>query len=130
MIIGGLSPALSYHLVCAVTYCLGAVTLFLAAHRLSGLFWPAWFAGAAHSVRSPSAWLLADVANDIGGPLNARRYQTLMFWGEGPHVTSLMLIPVAILALDWALRERRPVPVYVGAIALASVVLSEARPSS
>ena len=30
----GLSPALSYHLVCAVTYCLGAVTLFLAAHRL------------------------------------------------------------------------------------------------
>ncbi len=122
--LSGASPALAYHFVCAVLYCLGPVTLYWLALRLSGRFWPAWFAGLAHSLLSPSAWLLAGVAGDIGGPLNARRFQTLVFYGEGPHVAALTLLPAAIVALDWALRRGSPVRVYLAAAALAAVVLT------
>jgi len=41
------SPAHSYHFVTAFFYCIGPVTLFWMAYRLSGLVWPSFSSGLA-----------------------------------------------------------------------------------
>jgi hypothetical protein len=118
------SPAHSYHFVTAFFYCAGPVTLFWMAYRLSGLVWPSFAGGLAYSLLSPSNFLSSVVRQDAGGWLHPRRLQALVVYGEGPHVTSMALLPVAIVVLDLALRRRRPVFYLLAAFGLASVVLT------
>lgn len=77
-----------------------------------------------YSIISPSAFLIHNVRNDLGGFLGLRRFQALVLYGEGPHVTALALLPMALLCLDLALDKRRPVYYVIAAVALASVALS------
>jgi len=119
-----ISPALSHHAVTAAFYCLGPITLFWMAYRLSGLRSYAFAASLLFSLLSPSGLLVGAIAEGMGGAFHARRFQTLVEFGEGPHITSITLLPLAILALHWALRRSRPLPAFVAAIALASVVLA------
>src|ERR1700722_17581474 len=44
-----------------------------------------------------SAWLMADVARDMGSAFRPRRLHALVYWGEGPHVSAMTLLPVAFL---------------------------------
>ena len=118
------SPAHSYHFVTAFFYCAGPVTLFWMAYRLSGLLWPSFAGGLAYSLFSPSTLLLVAARNDVGGAFGPRRLQALVQYGEGPHVTSMALLPVAIVALDVAITRRRPVFYLLAALAMASVVLT------
>ena len=120
----GLSVALSYHAITALMYCLGPVTLFWMSWRLSGSRSASLGAALLYSLFSPSAILMPSVLGDLGTSLGPRRLQALVYWGEGPHVTAMTLLPVAVLALSAALRKPGPVRVYVAAIALASVVLT------
>jgi hypothetical protein len=119
-----ISPAHSYHFVTAFFYCIGPVTLFWMAYRLSGLVWPSFAGALAYSLLSPSNFLIPAIRQDAGGWLHPRRLQALVEYGEGPHVTSMALLPVAIVMLDLALRRRRPVFYLLSAFALASVVLT------
>ncbi len=121
---GGISTALSHHAVTAVLYCLGPVFLYWFAWRLSGERWPAFAAAWLYSLVSPAALLVPEIARDVGSALGARRLHVLVRYGEGPHVASMTLLPLALLALHWALRRRRPLPVLAAAAALASVVLT------
>ena len=120
----GLSAALAYHAITALMYCLGPVTLFWMSYRLSGARAASFVASLLYSLFSPSAILMPSVLEDLGGSLGPRRLQALVYWGEGPHVTAMTLLPVAIVALSAALKKPSPVRVYVAAIALASVVLT------
>jgi len=120
----GQSPALSYHAVTALMYCLGPVTLFWLAYRLSGRRWPSFFAGLLYSVVSLSAWFAPSVGREMGSMLFSRRFHVLTYYGEGPHVMSMTLLPLGLIALDWALKRRRPLPVLVAALALGAVVLT------
>ena len=122
--LGNFSPAHAHHIVGGAMYCLGPVTLFWLALRLSGRFVTSFCAGLLYSLLSPSAFLIANIAEDIGGVWGPRRLHALAFYGEGPHVTALALLPVAILALDYALERRRPLAVFGAAFALAAVVLT------
>ena len=119
-----ISPALAHHAVTAFFYCLGPVALYALAVRLTRSRWYGFWAGLLYSVLSPSAFLIDKVRTDLGGFLGLRRFQALVFYGEGPHVTGLALIPVALLCLDLALHKRRPVHYVIAAMALASVALS------
>ncbi len=119
-----ISPALSHHAVTAAFYCLGPLTLYWMASRLSGLRSYAFAASLLFSLLSPSALLVRPIAQGMGGAFHARRFQTLVEFGEGPHITSITLLPLAILALHWALRRSRPLSAYIAATALASVVLA------
>lgn len=121
---GGISPALAHHAVTAVMYCLGPVFLFWFAWRLSGDRWASFSAAALYSVVSPSALLIAEVAHDMGTHFASRRLHILVRYGEGPHVTAMALLPLALLALHWALERRRPVAVYAGMAGLAAVALT------
>ena len=119
-----ISPALAYHMVTAVVYALGPVTVFWAAWRLGAGRVPAWLAGLGYSLVSPSCWLIREIRPDSGGWFGPRRLTTLLPYGEGPHLTSLMFLPLAVALLHLALTKRRPVYYVLAGLALASTVLS------
>jgi hypothetical protein len=119
-----ISPGLAYHIVTAVFYALGPVTVFWAAWRLGAGRVPAWLAALGYSLVSPTCFLVHEVRADSGGWFGPRRLQTLLPYGEGPHLTSLVFLPLAIALLHLALKKRRPVYYVLAGLALASTVLS------
>lgn len=120
----GISAAYAHHAVTAAMYCLGALTLMGLAWVLSESRRAAALAGLIYSVTSLSAWLMPGVRHDLGSILYPRRLHILVVYGEGPHVASMALLPVAIVLLHVALTKRKPVWVLLAALALASVVLT------
>ena len=120
----GVSPGLAYHFVTAVVYSLGPVTLFWMAWRLCGSRECALLAGIGYSLISPSCLLVQSVRGDSDGLLGARRLQTLVAWGEGPHLTSMCLLPLAIGLLHLALEKRKPWYWVAAALAIAAVPMS------
>ena len=120
----GPSPGLAYHFVTAVVYALIPVTLFWAALVLGAPRMNAVLCALFYSLVSPSCWLIREVRADSGGWFGPRRLVTLVRYGEGPHLLSLLFLPLAVGALHLALTRRRPV-YYVGAgLAVAGTVLS------
>jgi len=103
----GVSTALAYHQLIALAYCLGPVALFALALRLSGSRWAAFAAGLMYSTLSMSAWLVPAIARDLGSPFYPRRLHALLFYGEGPHVSSMTLLTLALLFLDIAISTRK-----------------------
>ena len=102
-----LTPARSYFVVVALIYCLQPVTFYWLCDRVTG--WPgcAFAAGLAYSLISPSAFLAGIPRHEIGGVWFARRYHTLVYYGESPHDAVLLLIPLAILFLHRAALVRK-----------------------
>lgn len=122
--LGGLGAARAYHSVIAFAYCLGPVTLFWLALRLSRNVWASFATGLLYSLASPSAWLVGAIRQDMGGAFHASRLHAAVHYADSPHVAGLTLVPLAILALDFAL-ERRTLPAYaLAACALAAVPLT------
>ena len=120
----GLTPAHAYHLITAIFYSLGPVTLYWFALHLTRSRWYSFWAAWIYSIVSPSLILMSSVRADLGAWIGLRRYQALLPYGEGPHITALALIPVALLALDRALAKRSPRWYAVAAFAFASVALT------
>ena len=118
------SPALSYHIVIAAIYCAGCLTLFWLAYRLSGKLLYSFLAGLLFSTFSPANFLISDIRGDASGLWNPRRLQVLVQYGEGPHILSLLLVPVAIVALRYALSKKSPLSFLVAALAMAGAVLA------
>lgn len=118
----GWSPQHAYHFLTALAYCLSGVTLFWLIWRVSGRL--AWAGASAliFSLLSPTAFLVAGIRHDMGGYLLARRFQILVHYGEGPHTTAVMLIPLVIWFIHAAATERRwpyTIPAVLGLSALA-----------
>ncbi len=120
----GVSPAHAYHWVTALFYCLGPVTLFALVLCLSGSRWAAFFAGAFYSALSPAGWLIPQAAADIGGLWRPIRLRDLVVWGEGPHIASLTLLPLALLLLHRALDRKHVRPFALAAAGIAAVALT------
>ncbi len=120
----GMSPAHAYHFVIALAYCLGPIALFALALRLSGSRWVAFAAGLMYSTLSMSAWIMPPVRNDLGSAFYPRRLQALVYYGEGPHVSALTLLPLAILAVELAMRRRRRPYFALAAVMLALTALT------
>jgi hypothetical protein len=118
-----ISAARAYHSVAGVFYAFGAATLYLMAVRLGASRGAAFLGGLFYSLFSPSAVLMPLVARDIDGFWNGRRLQVLVAYGEGPHISSMTLIPIAILALENAVARRTPRAFALAALAIALVFL-------
>ena len=116
----GTSTAHAYHWVSALAYCLGPVALFALTLRMSGSRWAGFAAGLIYSSVSMSAWLIPMVAGDLRGPFHARRLQALVYYGEGPHVSSMTLLTLALLCLDFAITKRRAPYIMIAALAFAA----------
>lgn len=122
--LSGMTPALAYHATVAFLYCMGPVLLFWMCLRFSRSVAFSFAAGVFHSVVAPSAFLIADIHRDLGGLLRPRLLQTLVQYGEGAHVTGLVLLPLALLLLDTAVRRRGPHWIVLAATACAGAALS------
>ncbi len=120
----GMSPALSHHAVSAFFYCMAAVFVYWMAQRLSGSWRMGFVVGAVFSLWCPSALLSTTAQTWTATPWGPTRFLAVILFGDSPHVTSIALVPLAILALDWALELRTPVRVFLAALALAAVVLT------
>jgi len=119
-----ISAARAYHSVVGAGYALGPAALYLLAVRLGAHRGAAFLAGLTYSLFSPSTLIMPDVARDVGGFWYARRLQVLTMYGEGPHVTALALIPIAILALENALTKRTGRALALASAAIALVFLT------
>jgi len=120
----GVSPGLAYHFVTALFYSLGPSALFWMAWRLCGNRAWAFAVGAGYSIFSPSCLLVKEIRLDAAGWSGARRLQDLVAYGEGPHIASLCLLPLAIGMLHVAFAKRKPLYWVVAALAVASVPMS------
>ncbi|MEP7364470.1 MAG: hypothetical protein ABI972_14540 [Acidobacteriota bacterium] len=100
---GGYSAARAYHIVTATFYVAGPVALFAMALSLSRAIGPSFLAGLVYSCLSPGAFLVSDIAGEIEGLFHLRRFQTLVYYGEGPHTIALTLLPLAVICFHRAL---------------------------
>ena len=121
--ISGLRPARSFHMVEAVLYALGPVTLYWLARRLSSSSSTGFAAGLLYSLTSPSAWIIGEIRADLGGAFFAQRIHTMVSYGDGPHVTSLTFLPLALLAVHEAVEHGKARRYVLAACALALVPL-------
>ena len=119
-----LTPQHAYHVLTALAYCGGAVTLFFLCYGLTKRWTFALASALIYSLISPVCLLSSAVRADVDGWTSPRRYQILIHYGEGPHTTALALIPVAILALHGAVKLRRRVWIAIAPLAIAAVVLT------
>ncbi len=120
----GMSVAHGFHWVAALTYCLGPVALFALALRLTKSLPAAFAAAAMYSVVSWSAWLMPQIAADLGSRLHPRRLQALVLYGETPHIASMTLLPLAVLCWDLAFQRRRAIFITLAALSTAATVLT------
>jgi hypothetical protein len=118
------SAARAFHIVTASMYCLGPVTLFWMAFRLSHAVNWSFYAGLAYSLISPSAWLVPEIRRDLGSLFWDRRLHAMVVYGDNPNAAALALLPLAIIALDLALAKRRPIYYVCAALAIAAVPLT------
>ncbi len=119
-----MAPAHAYHAVTAVFYGLGPVALFGLALRLCGSRAYSFAAGLLYSLISTSTFLMPAVSYDAGGMWGVRRLQALVRYGEGPHVASMTLLPLALLLVSVAFEKRRAAWWFAAALGLAAVPLT------
>jgi hypothetical protein len=119
----GASPGLAYHTVTAALYALGPVALFWMAMRLGAPRAGAFLAALGYSLLSPACWLVPEVRAASGGWFGPLRLVAMVRYGEGPHVASLLFLPLAIGLVDRALARRGPLDYVLAALALAATVL-------
>jgi hypothetical protein len=119
-----IDSGLAYHAVVAAVYALAPAALFWTAWRLGATRAAAFVCALLYSLISPSVWLVREVRADSGGWFGPRRLVTLVRYGEGPHLTSLLFLALAIGLLHIALQKRRPFYYVLAALGMAAVVLS------
>jgi hypothetical protein len=122
--VGHISVARAHHIVTALFFCLGPVTAYWAAKKITGRPTESFLAALVYSVVAPSGLLIPMIAGDMDGAWNARRLQTLLVYGDGPHIASLALLPLAIFLLQIALEKRRPAWDFLAALGMAAVALT------
>jgi hypothetical protein len=122
--LAGCSPALAFHAVCAIFYCLGPVAVFLMAWKLSRAPGYSFIAALAYSLLSPSAFLAGALRNDLGAVWGPRRLQAMVYYGESPHVASLALLPLAVLVLCRCFQGRRSLAPLAGLLMSAVALMN------
>jgi len=114
-------PARAYHLYTAIFYTLGIGFIYLLVRIGSRARGYAWFAAMAAATLSPTYLFLAHIRADTQ-PFMPQRLNVLVRYGEGPHITSFSILPIA-LALAWyGLRAGKHRWLAGSAIACAAVV--------
>ncbi|MGH9661832.1 MAG: hypothetical protein ACRD96_25010, partial [Bryobacteraceae bacterium] len=93
------SPARAYHALTGLFYALGIAAVYALARTGAGSRPAAFAAAAATALLSPSFLFLPELRIDSGWGA-PQRLHVLMVYGEGPHISSLSLVPLA-LALSW-----------------------------
>jgi hypothetical protein len=110
----------AYRVVVSLATCLGPVTLFFFALYFTRSRRWSFLAAVAYSLLSPSYGLFPAVEKDRGLVQLPWRVQVLAKYGEGPHDTALMLLPLVLLAV-WLASTKRGYPRLLAAAALLAL---------
>jgi hypothetical protein len=117
----GFVPAKAYHFYVSLFYALGIAGVYLLMRVATESRAAAWLGAVATSLMSPIFLFMPRFRGDAW-MLQPQRLGVLVKYGEGPHMSALALIPIA-LAFTWAaLEKRRPWAVALAALACAGVV--------
>lgn len=117
-------PEFTYRIVTAASACVGPVTLFFLVLYFTKDRWWAAATALAYTFASPSYWLIQQIDRDRGVVYLPWRLQVLAKYGEGPHNAGLTLLPLALLAVWIAATQRGFRHIFLAAIALAAVALT------
>ena len=109
-----------YRAIVSLATCLGPVTLFLFAYYFTRSRRWSFLAALAYSFLSPSYGLFPAVEKDRGMVQLPWRIQVLAKYGEGPHNTALMLMPLVPLAV-WLAATKRGYPRILAAAVLLAL---------
>lgn len=116
-------PVRAYHLYTAFFYCLGIAGVYMFARVVAKSRGSAWLSALGTLLLSPSLLLFRDVRMDAWH-LAPQRLSALVRYGEGPHVSSVAILPFALLCSFLALERRRPGFLALAALCCALVVLN------
>jgi len=117
----GYWPVKAYHVYTGFFYCVGIAGVYLLVRLANRSRRMAWLCAVATALMSPSFVFLTPMRKDSWQwiPL---RLGVLAKYGEGPHMTALALIPIA-LAFAWVSFDRRRLwAVAAAAVSCAAVV--------
>lgn len=119
----GVPIAHAYHLYTGVLYVLGIAGIYVFVRIWSESRWMAWAAAIGTVMASPSFLLIEPVRIDaMDRYYLPQRLNALIHWGEGPHISSLSLIPPAMAAAYWAMTRSSRWAAAVAAILCALAV--------
>ncbi|MGH9720478.1 MAG: hypothetical protein ACRD8O_09710 [Bryobacteraceae bacterium] len=111
----------AYHIYTAFFFCIGIAAVYLFMYTISGSRTAGWLAAAATALLSPSFLFLKEMRIDSGW-LVPQRIGVLVRYGEGPHMTALALLPLALALSFRALERWRPASLAAAGVLSALVV--------
>jgi hypothetical protein len=116
-----LLPVKAYHIYVASMYCFGIAAVYLFASWCSRSRIAGYLAAAATALISPSYLFNSAIRVDAphGMPY---RLNVLLRYGEGPHMSALAWIPLALLFTYRATESWRPISLALAGISCAMVV--------
>lgn len=121
-----LSEPRALHLVLAVVYCLGPVTLLWFAWDWSKSIPVALGAGLTYSLLSPALWFIPILRVPFEKSAGGLRLYNMVHYAEDPHNLALTLLPVAFLFLRRAISTRAPGAIVGATVWSGCVVLANA----
>ena len=120
-LVAGISTARAYHIYTAFFYALGIAGVYFLAYIASRSRAQAWLASMFTLLLSPSLFLMTNFRNDSPHWV-PQRLHVLAVYGEGPHISSLSILPFALAASFVALRQWTPRWLAAAGILCAAVV--------
>ncbi len=111
----------SVDIISALVYCLGPVTFFVMAWRLTRAPLASFAAALLYSLTAPELLVMPDSWLNF---LSPRRLILMGQWDDTPHFLALAILPLAILGLTFAIQTRRLF--YIAATALAIAIMTYA----
>lgn len=119
----GVSTARGYHLYISFFYCLGIAGVYLLVRLGSGSRGAAWLAAAGAALLSPGYLFHKDIRVDAAAArLWPQRINVLVRYGEGPHMTAVAMLGLALAACWRALQRPRPIALAMAGVCSALVV--------
>ena len=116
----GFWPVKAYHFYTALFYAIGIAGVYLLIRVGSNSRGSAWLGAVATSLMSPIFLFMPRFRGDAW-MLTPQRLGVLVKYGEGPHMSALALIPIA-LAFSWlAMEKRRPWAIAMAGLFSAGV---------
>jgi hypothetical protein len=113
----------AYHVYIGLFYCLGTPGLYALVRLLSGSRVVAWGAAITAALVSPSFHALEPIRIDALAMYSCpQRLNALVRWGEGPHISALCVIPLALACAYWAMTRRNLAALSAAALLCALVV--------
>ncbi|MBM3725068.1 MAG: hypothetical protein FJW40_06560 [Acidobacteria bacterium] len=116
-----MTPAKAYRIYTGAFYIVGIVGVYLFIRGVYGNRAVALGGAVAAALISPSFLLLPEIRHDAAH-YTPMRLGVLVRYGEGPHMTALALIPLALLAAWRAMLHGRPWAIIGASVACALVV--------